>query len=797
VTLAAGSRLGPYEIVSPLGAGGMGEVYRARDPRLGRDVAVKVLPASFSNDPDRLRRFEHEARAAGVLNHPNITAVYDIGSADGAPYIVSELLDGETLRSRLATGALSPRKALDYAIQLAHGLAAAHEKGIVHRDLKPENVFVTRDERVKVLDFGLAKLTRDEESPGNRSDIATAAVGTEPGVVMGSLGYMAPEQVRGKPADARSDIFAFGAILYEMLAGCRAFRGDSAADTMSAILKEEPAELSSVVGLPPSLVSVVEHCLEKNPDARFRSAHDLAFALRQVVPTTSTSAVGPVEPAAPPATSRKRILVVAAAGVAVLLFVAGTVLLRPFVRSSGVRDKSVAVLPFVNMSSDRENEYLSEGITEDLITALSKVSGLRVAARTSSFAFKGKNEDVRTIGAKLGVGAVLEGSVSRAGDRMRIAAQLINTSDGYHLWSETYDRELQDIFAVRSQLAQTVAQALQVTLLSDERKKLDQKPTEDVEAYQLYLKARHAISAFTPDGYEKGNRYLQQALERDPNYAMAHLGMAYYYVGIVDYLPGSEAMPRARAAAEKALELDPSLAEAHADLGWVIWLGDRDHAMARREFETAVSMQPRLAYAHEMYGWYLVAVGETEKGLSESRRGVELDPLSPETNTVLGFNLYFARRYDDAIRQLRTAIAVNPDYNWAHEFLGRALARKHDWSSAFAELATASRLTGGALAEIDAAVARAHADKGEKDKAREVLDRFGKADTFVPSYHSAVICAGLGDLDRAFQLLAKADAERSFWTGWLAVDPDVDVLKSDPRFADLLKMAGLPARRRG
>src|SRR5262249_32141263 len=364
MTLNTGTKLGPYEILSSIGAGGMGEVYRARDPRLGRDVAIKVLPASLSADADRLRRFEQEARAAGILNHPNITAVYDAGS------------------SALAGGRLSPRKAIDYSLQIVRGLAAAHDKGIVHRDLKPENIFVAKDGRIKILDFGLAKLTQGGEPSSERTDLPTESAGTEPGVGMGTLGYMAPEQVRGQPADIRSDIFAFGAILYEMLSGRRAFQGQSAADTMSAILKEDPPALSVSGGaLPPVFDSIIRHCLEKSPDARFRSAHDLAFALQEIGPSSLSGGF----PEAARVPRRQCVGAVAAvAAAAVLLVVAALVVLRRPRESAGEGRKSVAVLPFVNMSSDKENEYFSDGITEDLITALSKVSGLRVAARTSS-----------------------------------------------------------------------------------------------------------------------------------------------------------------------------------------------------------------------------------------------------------------------------------------------------------------------------------------------------------------------------------------------------------------------------
>jgi len=462
----------------------------------------------------------------------------------------------------------------------------------------------------------------------------------------------------------------------------------------------------------------------------------------------------------------------------------------PAPAASGDARKSIAVLPFVNMSSDRENEYFSDGITEDLITALSKMSGLHVAARTSSFAFKGKNDDIKKIGEQLHVDAVLEGSVAKAGNHVRITAQLIDTANGYHLWSESYDRELADIFAIRTQVAETVAKALQVKLAAGESQTLGQKPTEDVEAYQLYLKGRHAAATYADP--VAAMRYLQQAIARDPNYAMAYNGLAYYYFSGTDGLfAGSECLPRARVAAEKALALDPSLAEPHTWLGAVHWWYDHDYTAARREFEKAIAMQPDLASAHQVYGWFLVATGEVDAGLAASRRAVELDPLSSETNTWLGINLYLARRYDEAITQLRIAADASPDYNYAHLFLGRAYARSARFSQAVAELHTAIELRGGV--EAESALGRAHADAGDTGKATEVLThlRAQRSDTFVSDAFLATVHVGLRQFDEAFAALERAAEERSYYVGWWKVDPDLDPLRADPRFAQLLKKVGL------
>jgi adenylate cyclase len=452
--------------------------------------------------------------------------------------------------------------------------------------------------------------------------------------------------------------------------------------------------------------------------------------------------------------------------------------------------KSIAVLPFVNMSSDKENEYFSDGITEDLITALSKVSGLQVAARTSSFAFKGKNEPIESISAQLHVGAVLEGSVAKAGNRVRINAQLIDTANGYHLWSDSYDRELQDIFAVRSQVAETVARALQVTLGTGEVRTLQQKPTEDVEAYQLYLKGRHALESLRD--WDSALRNLRQAVARDPSYALAYLGLAEYYWWAADWLLSTrEAMPRCREAAEKALELDPSLAEAHVWLGIVRWWYDRDLEGARREFQRALALQPELASAHMWYGSYLVAVGQTDEGLAESQRAVERDPLSVLTSTHLGFNLFFARRNDEAIQRLRTAVAIDPDFWWARAFLGRAYAHASRFPEAIAELREAQRLS--PFAEVEAALGRSYADAGDRVEATKVLNHLRERmrDEFDYSGWVAIILVGLGKFDEALAALAQSEVQRWYAVGFWKVDPYLDPLRSDPRFKALLKKAGL------
>ncbi|HEY7368918.1 MAG TPA: serine/threonine-protein kinase, partial [Thermoanaerobaculia bacterium] len=511
--LPPGTRLGPYSILAPLGAGGMGEVYRARDNRLSRDVAIKVLPAAYAQDPDRLRRFRQEAIAASALNHPNILTVHDVGDVEGAPYVVSELLEGETLRERLTSGPLPSRKAVEIGIQIADGLAAAHEKGIVHRDLKPENLFLTTDERVKILDFGLAKRSRPDEGRESGSGAKTVTAGTQSGVVLGTLGYMSPEQVRGHSADHRSDIFALGATLYEMLTGRRAFAGASPADTMSAILREEPALLPSAPDFPPALAQIVRRCLEKSPVERFQSARDLRFALQESLRGSDTEAK------APPASRPTRgILWVALAGLLLLaLWLVRTFTPAPrLTEESAVAVHSLAVLPLENLSNDPEQEYFADGMTEALLTDLARLGAVRVVSRTSIMRYKRSQRPLPEIAKELGVDAVVEGSVLHSGDRVRITAQLIHAATDRHLWAESYERDAKDILSLQREIARAVADAIRIRLSAETEARLRAPVAVNPEAHREYLQGRFHWYKRTPEGFDRAIRHFERALEIDP-----------------------------------------------------------------------------------------------------------------------------------------------------------------------------------------------------------------------------------------------------------------------------------------
>jgi serine/threonine-protein kinase len=785
VTLLAGSRLGPYEIVAPIGAGGMGEVYRAKDPRLGREVAVKVLPASFSSDPDRMRRFEQEARAAGILNHPNITAVYDVGTLDGSPYVVSELLEGETLRSRLAGGALAPRRAIDYAIQIAHGLAAAHEKGIVHRDLKPENLFVTKDGRVKILDFGLAKLTRREEV-GRETDLPTTAAGTEPGIVLGTLGYMSPEQVRGKPADARSDIFSFGAILYEMLSGKRAFHGDSAADTMSAILMKEPEELSaSNRNLPPGLDRIVRHCLEKNPEARFHSTHDLAFDLEALSDATSPALVS-----GPPTAVRPAWIISGAVVLAALL--AAALLLLP--RRGAI--KSLAVLPFVNASGDPATEYLSDGITESLINSLSQVPNLTVMSRNSVFRYKGRETDAQAAGKQLKVQAVLTGRVVQRGDDLSVSAELVDTRNNSHMWGDQYSRKRSDVLTIEEAITQDISTRLRQRLTSEEKERLAKRYTENTEAYGLYLKGRYHWNKRTAEDIQKGIEYFQQAIERDPGYALAYAGLAESHAVLHQYagLPSTETLPKAKAAALKALEIDETLVQPHVTLAFVEENHYWNFPAAEREFKRAIELDPRYPTAHHWYSLYLSLFGRFEEAMREADRAYELDPLSLIINNLRSFCFRHGRQYDKAIEAARKTLELDRSFATAHLSLGIALEAKGRMPEAIEEFEEAARLSRRGL-EAVADLGHAYAVSGRREDALQSIEELKRLleRGQDPLANIALVYAGLGQKDRAIEWLENAYKSRSGWLIFLGlrVDPRWDGLRPDPRFQDLMRRIGL------
>jgi len=784
LSLPEGTRLGPYEIVSPIGAGGMGEVYRAHDARLRRDVAVKVLPGQFSSDPERLRRLRQEAQAAGALNHPNILTIYDIGTQENISYIVSELLEGETLRAQLAAGPIASPKAVHQALQIAHGLDAAHARGIVHRDLKPENIFVTREGRLKILDFGLAKQTEPAAGGPAQTSAPTLQPGTNPGVVLGTLGYMSPEQVRGQPADSRSDIFSFGAILYEMLTGQPAFHRDTAADTISAILTKDPPDVAPR-GRPvaPALERIVRHCMEKDPSRRFHSAHDLAFDLE----TISASATGRGSAAAGwrhPSRVRALSWSAGCLGVAIVALFAWL-----WVPRGGSID-SIAVLPFVNASQDPGMDYLSDGITESLINSLSQLPHLTVMSRNSVFHFKGRETDAQEAGRDLKVRAVLTGRVMQREDNLSISAELVDVRDNSHLWGGQYNRRSSELLSVQEEIARQISDNLRLKLTGEDRTKLARHPTENIQAYRAYMKGRYFWNQ-RGAALLKATKSFEEALVEDPQYALAYTGLAdsYSLLGFYGYLDPREASPKAMAAVKRALELEDSLGEAHASLGYLHWQYERNCAAAESEFLRAIELAPGYPPAHYWYGALLTFRDQQDRGIAEVEKSIALDPLSPFANAQVGWHWLRWGDYDRAVEGLSKAIELGPDLVIGHLLLAQALILKSRPAKAIDELREVDRISPDD-AWARACLVYAYSASGKKDLARNLLkelERDHTASGYRRSVNIALAYTGLGDKDRAFEYLDRAIQEDDPLLSLILKDHLYDPLHADPRWGSFVK----------
>jgi serine/threonine-protein kinase len=790
MSIPPGTRLGPYEIVQPIGSGGMGDVYRARDTRLDRDVAVKVLPERFTRDAEARMRFEREAKAVAALSHSNILSIHDYGSAEAGTYIVTELLEGETLRRRINEGPIAWRKVIEIGAALADGLAAAHAKGIIHRDLKPENIFLTSDGRVKILDFGIAQLVRQEEPPSDvdPSLMPTAPMKTDPMAVVGTAGYMAPEQLRGEQVDATTDIFSLGTVLYEMATGRAAFIRKTVIDSLSAILAETPdVHTASDRLIPFELARVIQRCMEKNRAERFQSARDLSFALKAIGTSTAISFDSPAD--------RKRrwmriLWITAALG----LFIAATSYLllhrievdvKPRDRGSSPRAiRSIAILPFINATGDREAEYLSDGITETLINTLAQVPGLRVMSRTSVFHYKDKSPNPVSVGRDLRVSSVVVGRIESVGDRLVVSAELVDTNDNALLWGNRYQIARTDLFAVQQSIASEIARMLRLQLTGRDQEVLTKRHTSDARAYELYLKGRFQWNKRNADGLYKAIEFFNQAIEIDPQYALAYAGLAdcYNLLDIWAGLPTNETFPRAKSAAQKALAIDDRLAEAHTSLAYAIHTYEWDWPAAEREYKRAVELNPNYATAHQWYAEFLTANGRFDEAAEQGKKALDLDPMSPIINAVVAFNSTMARRYDVAIQQGVRTTQLFPDFMPGHAYLGLALLESGKPREAIKAFEDSQKLQD--IVVVFTWLIRAHLAAGDTTTATRLtaeLEARGKRE-YLPPYYMAALHAHRGDKTRAFAELDRALRERTGALVWTKVDPALDPLRGDARF---------------
>ena len=819
--LASGTKLNRYEIRSKLGAGGMGEVYLAQDTELDRTVAIKILPESSAADAHRLQRFIREAKAASALNHPHILTIHEIGAAQNVHFIATEFIDGQTLRQRINAG-LQLSEVLELATQIAAAIAAAHEAGIVHRDIKPENVMVRRDGYVKVLDFGLAKLTETKSPLSDPEAPTKAMVNTAAGTVMGTATYMSPEQAKGTEVDSRTDLWSLGALLYEMITGHVPFAGETPTETISLILqKEQPPLTRYVSDVPAELERIVDKALTKDRDDRYQTAKDFLIDLRHLkrkievdaeidrtVPPEFRGITPTVSGSKPPSTVgdsasptlhtgssaeyivsgiKRHKLVSLAAVVVVVLAIAGTSWYL-HARNTEVAIDSVAVMPFENQNRQDEMDYMSDGLTDSIINSLTQLPNLRVIARSSVFRYKGKQTDPLVAAKELGVRAILTGRILQRGDSLTISTELIDARDNKQIWGEQYDRKVSDLMSVQREIAQEITSNLRLKLSSLEQGQMAKTYTDNPEAYTLYMKGRFYWNKRTTEGLKKSIEFFNQALERDPDYALANAGLAdsWFTMGWYRTVPWNDAWERSRAAAKKALEIDPKLAEAHTTMAMIKANYEWDWAGAEKEFKLALELNPKYPTAHHRYSLFLPVVGRLDESVAEAKKAQELDPLSLIINENVGDMLIVARRYDEAENQLLKTIELDPSFEVAHATLARVYEAKGMWEKSleqdfFDDPQMLTRLK------------KVYAESGEegvlRDKLNYLLGQMKKGDE--RTFWIATTYAQLGDNDKAFEWLNKAIDDRGVIFTYFVADFRWDKMRSDPRYTAVLRRVGL------
>ncbi|HKE08135.1 MAG TPA: protein kinase [Candidatus Acidoferrum sp.] len=773
-----------YRILEKLGAGGMGVVYKAEDTRLQRFVALKFLP-DVAPDSPALERFQREARAASALNHPGICTIYDIGEQDGRHFIAMEFMDGETLRNHIHGKVLPLEEILRLGIQLADALDAAHTEGIIHRDIKPANVFVTRRGQAKVLDFGLAKLVpkgvgRIAGDSGEEAAEATSIVG----MISGTPAYMSPEQVRGDNLDQRTDLFSLGLLLYEMTTGQQAFSGKTSGVIIEAVLTRSPASARSInPEVPAALEEIINKALHKDREQRYQHAAELRADLQRLQRGADSGHWAAQQDSQRIAASETGARTAAA-------------------QSSGPRTErvskvidSLAVLPFENASRDPDHEYLSDGIAGSLINTLANLPKLRVMAQSTVVRYRGRGIDPQTAGRELNVRAVLTGRIMQSGDSLRIGAELVDVPTGSRLWGAQYDRKPGDIFSVQDDISNEISEKLRLKLTRAEKKRMTKRQTDDADAYRLYLKGRHHWDRWTEDGFYKAIEYFQQAVDKDPAYALAHAGIADSYVllGWNCYLLPKEAFPKAKMAAMRALRLDPDLGEAHAPLAAVLWLYEWKWQEARAEFRRSLELNPAYPTANHWYSEYLMTMGRLDEVIAGMKKSQELDPLSLIISVAIGWALYMGRRYEESLEQFRRSVELEPNYPMTCWILGLLLRKMGHFEQAIEEGDKGVKLSVGSPV-MRAALAQTLATAGRREQALRILEELTTLakQKYVSPYFLAGIYVGLGQPDRAMEHLEKAYEDHSHWLMYLHLDPGMDALRSETPFQDLLRRIGLP-----